>query len=632
MNIKETFLKLTAYEIPYGFEKNIEFFLPKNINKDEFGNYYLKIGETKTIFCCHLDTYSRVYQRVKHRIKGNIISTDGTTILGGDDKAGVCVLLSMIESNISGLYYFFRGEEGLLAPSGTWGSKNALKKYADKFKNYNKCIAFDRKKKGSIITHQMWQECCSSEFAKSLIDEFKKAGMNYQEDDGGFWCDSGTFMEDISECTNISVGYDNEHTKNEIQDIDYLDKLCKTVIKIDWENLIVKRDPSIYETGIVYKSAGRQSKYNFEDDDYYRKKYGYLYDDEDAYAADDYFYDLKNNKRKNKNKKDLLFTPKSEREYHTMQQMFQHVLDIMDTIDYECFNGEYFGESYDMFFMNTNTNDNFLLKITDFKIYITEDPESKTYILIGDLDTFENYVTLGASYYNEDKQKNNDNDVFETDVKSITDLKESQQVYHTKLGKGYISKMTDIGKDIKITIFFYDEKTFKDFYFNSVKHLLKIKSENINNNSEYNFNLKESNILDISTVKTIYHTYYGEGKLLSITDINKKDPKISIKFYKDNLSLDFDFNTVKHLLKVKESELFKQNNKNDEEYSVKINSLNELLPRTQVYHPKFGEGVINDVEGTDENAKISIYFYDTDDIKLFQFKIVKNILKLKLPF
>jgi transcriptional regulator with XRE-family HTH domain len=48
-------------------------------------------------------------------------------------------------------------------------------------------------------------------------------------------------MEDIAECTNISVGYYNEHRGTEMQNISYLKRLAEASVKVDWENLPIKR-------------------------------------------------------------------------------------------------------------------------------------------------------------------------------------------------------------------------------------------------------------------------------------------------------------------------------------------------------------------------------------------------------
>ena len=109
MNIKETFLALTSKTYPYGFEKELSSFLPKGYYNDEQGNYYYKIGNSRTAFTSHLDTACKSQVKVVHKIDGMMIRTDGKSILGADDKAGVTILLYMIEKNVPGLYCFFVG-------------------------------------------------------------------------------------------------------------------------------------------------------------------------------------------------------------------------------------------------------------------------------------------------------------------------------------------------------------------------------------------------------------------------------------------------------------------------------------------------------------------------------------------
>jgi len=226
--------------------------LPKDIKRDKHGNFYYQIGKSKTIFACHLDTVSKKYEEVTHVIEGNIIKTNGKTILGADDKAGVCVLLYLIEQKIAGTYVFFIGEE-----VGCIGSKAAASKDKDFYSKYDKIISFDRKATCSIITHQSWERCCSNEFANALSKEFIDLGLELKPDDTGVGTDSAQFTGIIPECTNISVGYYKEHTHEESQDIDFLEKLCMACALIDWENLPVKRNPQIKE----YKEYNYSSNY-----------------------------------------------------------------------------------------------------------------------------------------------------------------------------------------------------------------------------------------------------------------------------------------------------------------------------------------------------------------------------------
>ena len=244
--IPEIFIELTKNTYPHGSESIIadKMFklglFPKGIDMDEHGNYFCKIGESRTIFASHLDTVSKVHEPVNHVLDGFIIKTDGTTTLGADDKAGVTILTWMMKNEIPGLYYFFIGEE-----CGCIGSSAAAK--SGDFKDYDRIISFDRRATTSIITHQSWSRCCSDVFADAFCDELNKSGLSYVKDDGGVYTDSAEFVDIIPECTNVSVGYYKEHTFNESQDIEHLVKLADACLKVDWENLPTKRDPLVYE-------------------------------------------------------------------------------------------------------------------------------------------------------------------------------------------------------------------------------------------------------------------------------------------------------------------------------------------------------------------------------------------------
>jgi hypothetical protein len=253
MNIRETFIELTQYTEVLGDEHLLKKYLPEGIQEDHVGNYYMKIGESDTMFTSHLDTAAHSRKKVTHVFdditskngrKEYFIETDGTTLLGADDRAGVVIMLYMIKHKIPGLYYFFIGEE-----RGTVGSSNILLESPEFFEPYNKCISFDRRGYGSVITVQMGGKCCSTAFANALSKDLKNAtGYNWDPDPTGIYTDSAVFMDDIAECTNLSVGYFNEHSVGEFQNITYLEDLCEGVIKVNWEELPVERDPGPLDT------------------------------------------------------------------------------------------------------------------------------------------------------------------------------------------------------------------------------------------------------------------------------------------------------------------------------------------------------------------------------------------------
>jgi len=241
---RSTFLSLTTKTYPHGHEEEVLQFLPK-LNKDKFGNYYIIIGENKqpsVMFTSHLDTADREQKKTNlfSRIEGDqeIIYTDGSSILGADDKSGVVVMLYMISHNIPGLYYFFIGEE-----RGGIGSNQLSADFnnTEYLKNVKKCISFDRRKTTSVITSQLGRVCCSNQFGTALCEEYNKSGLNLSLDPTGIYTDSASFIDEIPECTNISVGYENEHTGRELQNMTFLIKLCEASLKVNWESLPVNR-------------------------------------------------------------------------------------------------------------------------------------------------------------------------------------------------------------------------------------------------------------------------------------------------------------------------------------------------------------------------------------------------------
>lgn len=252
MNIRRLFLKLTEYTIPNRMEYTLKKFFPKEIQEDGCGNYYIKIGESRTIFTCHMDTSCHKYEKVNHVFDGEFIKTDGKTVLSGDDKNGMAILLYMINQKVPGLYYFFQGEE-----SGMIGSSCIIFKNKGFFKDYDRMISFDRRAYHSVITKQMGTYCCSDEFALELSNRLNEHGFNYKPDPTGIYTDSASFIGIIPECTNLSVGYFNEHSTRESTNIKFLVSLAKTACKIDWETLPV---------GEIKKEYGY---YNFDEDDEY---------------------------------------------------------------------------------------------------------------------------------------------------------------------------------------------------------------------------------------------------------------------------------------------------------------------------------------------------------------------------
>jgi len=246
-DVKSTFLSLVTKTYPHGHEEEVLQFLPK-LEKDAVGNYYKIIGNNKpeTMFTCHLDTADRQQKVTKlYLTKENgqeYIITDGNSILGADDKAGTTVMLYMMANNIPGLYYFFIGEERGGIGSGLLSDEFEKIEY---LKNIKRCVSFDRRNVGSVITQQLGRVCCSNEFATELCKEYNKYGLNLSLDPTGIYTDSASFLDQIPECTNVSVGYMHEHTADEYQNITFLEKLCKASLSVNWNSL-----PTVRKIGL----------------------------------------------------------------------------------------------------------------------------------------------------------------------------------------------------------------------------------------------------------------------------------------------------------------------------------------------------------------------------------------------
>ena len=245
LDVRSTFLSLVTETYPHGHEEEVVELITPGLQKDDYGNYYTVIGESDTVFTCHLDTASRTKSIVNlvsyTKDSEEFIVTDGTSILGADDKSGVTILMYMIAKGVPGVYWFFIGEE-----RGGLGSRHV----ANNIDNYPfmkgkmKCVSFDRRNYFSVITKQMGVDCCSNEFAQQICQQMTANGLKMNLDPTGVFTDSANFIDLIPECTNISVGYFNEHTHQEMQNMTFLEKLCKASVACNWAGMTVHRKMS----------------------------------------------------------------------------------------------------------------------------------------------------------------------------------------------------------------------------------------------------------------------------------------------------------------------------------------------------------------------------------------------------
>lgn len=285
IDVREMFLKLTNKLYPYGLEDDIiDILTDFKFERDSYGNYFILVKKSDdtfsdSMFTCHLDTVKTTFGNKNNPVfvnqveDGDFIKTDGNTNLGADDKAGMTILLKMIENKIPGLYYFFIGEE--VGRIGSGDLSDNYKKMVNKgiIPNINRCISFDRRGYDYVTTKQHYKTCCSDIFANKIVEELNIHGFWYATDINGGRTDSHEFIDLIPECTNLSVGYFNEHTVTESQDIEFLILLSMVVCKIDWDSLPTKRILPIYKpvryNSLKYSSFDERDEYHNGVDSYW---------------------------------------------------------------------------------------------------------------------------------------------------------------------------------------------------------------------------------------------------------------------------------------------------------------------------------------------------------------------------
>jgi hypothetical protein len=256
--------------LPFLNDKDLE------IVKDEVGNIIVYVGkfrhDHRTVFSCHMDTQhypadvdkklelcvtiansaddgkntdykeGMIYSRYKFHSKHSNTVSWVPAILGADDKLGCYIMTRMIEKRIPGMYVFHIGEE-----KGSIGSKHIKEKTPKIFKGMRRAIAFDRKEYTDIVSFQAGgKRGCSTTFATALAAELNKnmpPFSQYQPDIRGVWTDTANYFYIIPECTNISVGYFDEHQTCEHFDAVWFNSvLLPAVLKVDWEKLPIERD------------------------------------------------------------------------------------------------------------------------------------------------------------------------------------------------------------------------------------------------------------------------------------------------------------------------------------------------------------------------------------------------------
>lgn len=212
------------------------FIRPLGMQEDEIGNLYKRVGDAPVLWSSHTDTVHSAGGKQALRFANGIVALDdkASDCLGADCTAGVWLMVQMIRAGVPGLYVFHRAEE-----IGGVGSSFIAKHRLDILDGIKFAVAFDRRGHKSVITHQ-GDRCCSEAFSASLSAAL---GMGHSSDSGGTFTDTANYVDAIGECSNLSVGYMNEHTKRETLDVEYLEALRDALLQLDASTLVAERAP-----------------------------------------------------------------------------------------------------------------------------------------------------------------------------------------------------------------------------------------------------------------------------------------------------------------------------------------------------------------------------------------------------
>lgn len=255
-------LEMLTYCRPSGSATEAEFIaryisvLP-GVERDTFRNWHVRIAQadgsvSPILWSCHLDTVHQAEGRQTVDYRKGIVRVSkrsrrgkrGSSCLGADDTAGVALCRQLVLSGTPGHYVFHHGEE-----IGGEGSYDLAKYASDLLSDAVFAIALDRQGYRDVVTHQWGDRSCSEVFALSLADELRRCGLDGYRPNKGVFTDTAHYVDHIGECTNLSVGYFDQHHKHEALDVLFLSRLFAALTEVDASRLVATRKPGETEQG-----------------------------------------------------------------------------------------------------------------------------------------------------------------------------------------------------------------------------------------------------------------------------------------------------------------------------------------------------------------------------------------------
>lgn len=98
-------------------------------------------------------------------------------------------------------------------------------------------------------------------------------GLDFKSDRGGSFTDSANYTDIVGECTNLSVGYYDQHTSRETLNLPHIVAMREALIRADFSKLVFKREP-----GEVEHKYGTNTGWHYDSDNYGQFENGTYYD------------------------------------------------------------------------------------------------------------------------------------------------------------------------------------------------------------------------------------------------------------------------------------------------------------------------------------------------------------------
>lgn len=214
-----------------------DWIVPLGAKVDKAGNAIVRVGDSRVMWSSHTDTVHATGGRQRVVVNGDRFKLgfgSMSSCLGADCTTGVWLMREMILAGVHGLYVFHDSEE-IGGKGSQWLAANGGKL----FDGVDFCIAFDRKGTDSVITHQFGSRCCSDLFVDSIAKLLPFE--TYKADSTGTFTDSANYVDVIGECTNLSVGYYDQHTKQETQSVKHALAMREAMLRFDESKLVASR-------------------------------------------------------------------------------------------------------------------------------------------------------------------------------------------------------------------------------------------------------------------------------------------------------------------------------------------------------------------------------------------------------